>query len=60
LITPNDAVSLRQKLVAKREVIAGMNEGVGWQISKSLRFQVLAPRRPRLPLLRQVGARRAS
>jgi hypothetical protein len=24
LITPNDAVSLRQKLVAKREVIAGM------------------------------------
>jgi ribosomal protein S20 len=26
LITPNDAVSLRQKLVAKREVIAGMNE----------------------------------
>jgi ribosomal protein S20 len=26
LITPNDAVSLRQKLVAKREVIAGMSE----------------------------------
>jgi hypothetical protein len=25
LITPNDAVSLRQKLVAKREVIAGMS-----------------------------------
>jgi hypothetical protein len=26
LVTPNDAVSLRQKLVAKREVIAGMSE----------------------------------
>jgi hypothetical protein len=26
LITPNDAVSLRQKLIAKREVIAGMSE----------------------------------
>jgi ribosomal protein S20 len=29
LITPNDAVSLRQKLVAKREVIAGMSEQEG-------------------------------
>jgi hypothetical protein len=26
LVTPNDAVALRQKLVAKREVIAGMSE----------------------------------